>query len=209
MAPRRSLTGTRPGPLRGAILLAGLLVVSAPARAHGTADVGDFYGGLFQPLFHPEFLLGALAMALWSTQQEERGALGTCGGFAAGVTIGSAASVLGVAGEASAWGPRLCMLGVGTLVATRVRLPTAACATLATLGGLAQGHAGTSSELAQLQRPVLWTLGLGLGAGLLGAYANAATRRFRAVWMQVGVRVAGSWIAAIGLLASVMAGRGR
>jgi hypothetical protein len=35
------------------------------------------------------------------------------------------------------------------------------------------------------------------------------TQRFTAFWMQVGVRVAGSWIAAIGLLVSVVATRAR
>jgi len=196
------------GPARAAVLLAALLA-AGPAHAHGNAKLGDFYQGLLQPVFHPEFLLGALAIALWSTQQEGRAAFAACTGFAAGVVIGSAASLLGVAGAASIWGPRLCMLVVGPLVAARVRLPVAACAALAAAAGLAHGHAATAGELAQLARPVLWTLGLGLGAGLLGVYANGATARFPAFWMQVGVRVAGSWIAAIGLLVSAMGARGR
>jgi hydrogenase/urease accessory protein HupE len=189
--------------------LAVSLLLATPAHAHTNASLGDFYQGLLQPFFHPEFLLGALAIALWSTQQPPRARLATCGGFAAGVLIGAAAALLGVAGEGTVWGPRLCMLVVGPMVAASLQLPLSACAGLAVLAGLAQGHAATAGEIAQIVYPVLWTLGLGLGALLLGAYANAATERFRAFWMQVGVRIAGSWIAAIGLLASVMAARGR
>jgi urease accessory protein len=203
------VTRERRGRARAAILLAAALFVASPAHAHGNANLGDFYQGLLQPVFHPEFLFAALAIALWSTQQQGRAAFATCSGFAAGVLIGSAASLFGVVAEGSLWGPRLCMLVVGPLVAVRVRLPLAACTILAATAGLAQGHAATAGELAQLTRPLLWTLGLGLGAGLLGVYANGAMERFPAFWLQVGVRVAGSWIAAIGLLVSAMGMRGR
>jgi urease accessory protein len=202
------MTPRSPRRARATLVLAASLFIATPAHAHGNSNLGDFYQGLFQPFYHPEFLLAALAIALWSTQQAS-GAIATCAGFAAGVGIGCVAALLGLPGEASIWGPRLCMLIVGPMVAARVRLPAAACAALAAAAGLAHGHAATSGELTQIARPALWTSGLALGALLLGAYANAATERFRAFWMQVGVRVAGSWIAAIGLLASVMAARGR
>jgi hydrogenase/urease accessory protein HupE len=186
-----------------------LLCSASPARAHGNANLGDFYSGLFQPFFHAEFLLGALAIALWSTQQKARAAGAICAGFAAGVAAGSVAALLGARPAAAAWGPRAAMLLVGPLVALRVPLPAAAGATLAVAAGFAQGNAATASELMQIVRPVLWMLGLTSGAGLLGAYANAATQRFPAFWLQVGVRIAGSWITAIGLLVTVMATRAR
>lgn len=193
---------------RAAVVIAAALFAATPASAHGNVALGEFYQGLLQPFYHPEFLLGALAIALWSTQQEDRAAFATCAGFAGGVAIGCLVAILGFRGAASLWGPRICMLGVGPLVAARVRLPLAACTLLAGVAGLAQGHAATASELAQIARPALWSLGLTLGAGLLGIYANSATQRFQAFWMQVGVRVAGSWIAAIGLMVTVLAARG-
>jgi hydrogenase/urease accessory protein HupE len=186
-----------------------LLFAATPAHAHGNSNLGDFYAGLFQPFFHFEFLLGALAIALWSTQQSARAPFAICAGFAGGVFAGSAAAQLGLHPDAVAWGPRVAMLIGGPLVAARVSLPLAAGAALAIAAGLAQGNAATSAELPQIARPVLWTLGLGSGAVLLGAYANAMTQRFTAFWMQVGVRVAGSWIAAIGLLVSVVAARAK
>ena len=191
----------------GLVLVASL--AAAPAQAHGNAQLGDFYAGLFQPFFHPEFLLAALAIALWSTQQEPSSAVALCVGFAAAVLAGSAVAELGAAADASAWGPRLCALAVGPLVAARVRVPATLAAVVAIAAGLAHGNAGTAPELAQLTRPVLWAFGLGLGSLLLGAYANAMTARFPAFWMQVAVRVVGSWISSIALLVAVMATRTR
>jgi urease accessory protein len=203
------MTRRERGLARAALAFAAALLYSVPAHAHTNAQLGDFYQGLLQPVFHPEFLLAAVAIALWSTQQEGRTKFATCAAFATAVLIGSAAALLGVRAEASLWGPRLCMLAVGPLVAARVRLPLAACAALGFAAGLAQGHAATAAELSQLARPLAWTLGLGFGAALLGVYANGATGRFRAFWLEVGVRVAGSWIAAIGLMIGAMALRAR
>ena len=66
------MTRARSLALRTAPVLTLSLLVAAPAYAHGSAQIGDFYQGLFQPVFHPEFLLGAVAIALWSTQQQQR-----------------------------------------------------------------------------------------------------------------------------------------
>ena len=40
----------------------------APALAHGSLAVGDFYTGMLHPLLHFETLLPTLALALWSGQ---------------------------------------------------------------------------------------------------------------------------------------------
>jgi hydrogenase/urease accessory protein HupE len=188
-----------------AVVAVALLFAATPAHAHGNANLGDFYAGLFQPFFHFEFLLGALAIVLWSTQQSGRAPFAICAGFAAGVFAGSAAALLGQHPAIAAWGPRAAMLIGGPLVATRLPLPIAIGTGLAIAAGLAHGNAATAAELGQIARPLLWTLGVGSGAALLGAYANAATQRWTAFWMQVGVRIAGSWITAIGLLVTVVA----
>ena len=173
------------------------------AAAHTNANLGDLYQGLLQPLFHPEFLLAGLAVALWSTQQDGRGAFGTCAGFTAGVLAGSALALLGLAGHATARAPVAVMLLVGPLVAAALRVPLAVGVALGSLAGLVQGYAGTAAELPQIAQPLLWTIGLALGVALLGTYANAVVLRLSAFWMRVAVRIAGSWIAAIGLLVGV------
>ena len=188
---------------------AAALLAAGPAHAHGDASLGDFYEGLFQPFFHPEFALAAIALALWSTQQASRSALLLCAGFATALAAGAVAAFLGCHAPVSSWAPRVAALAIGAAVALRAPLPNpVAAGALGVAVGFAQGHAATAAELAQIAKPSLWTAGLALGAVLLGGYANAMTQRFRAFWMQVGVRVAGSWIAAIALLVGVLALRG-
>lgn len=171
---------------------------SPPARklstseAFGTAGAGGVPAGAGSGGISPE---GTRIRTRVPFRRSRTIAFATCAGFAAGVGVGCTAALLGVRSTASLWGPRLCMLGVGPLVDARVRLPAAACAILGALAGLAQGHAATSGELEQITRGFLWTFGLAVGAGLLGAYANTATRRLRAFWVQVGVRMAGSDLA--------------
>jgi hypothetical protein len=52
---------------------------------------------------------------------------------------------------------------------------------------------------------VLYVLGFALGLGLLLFHVENLAVRARAFWMQIGIRVVGSWIAAVGVLISVLA----
>jgi len=182
-----------------------LVLVAAPAEAHGNWSGGDFYAGLLQPIYHPESLLAALALVLWSTQQESSAGLLVCAAFTATIVLGSSLALLGARIPGAEWGTRAAMLAFGPLAAARLRLPGQLGAALAAAAGLASGAAATAPEAAQITRPVLWTLGLGGGAALLGVYAHQAVWRFQAFWMQIAVRIVGSWITAIGLLVSVLA----
>lgn len=191
------------------LALAFLLAATGTAAAHTDANLGDLYQGLLQPLFHPDFLLAALAVALWSTQQAAPSAIGTCAGFTAGVIAGSGLALAGTPMGAPALGPLLVMLAVGPLVAAALRVPTVVGASLGAAAGVVHGNAGTAAELSRIVQPFFWTLGLGLGVALLGTYANALLLRIPAFAMRVAVRVAGSWIAAIGLLVGVATLRAR
>lgn len=182
-----------------------LLVGPETASAHTNANLGDLYQGLLQPLFHPDFLLAALAVALWSSQQEGATAIGTCAGFTGGVLAGSAIALGGTALIEPARTPWLVMLAVGPLVAAALRVPALFGTALGSVAGVLHGNAGTAAELSRIVQPLLWTLGLGLGVALLGTYANALVLRIPAFAMRVAVRVAGSWIAAIGLLVGAAA----
>jgi len=61
-----------------------------------------------------------------------------------------------------------------------------------------------SSQHASIQRPVLYLLGLCSSVGLLCFHLESLVLRFPAFWMQIAVRVLGSWIATIGLLVMVL-----
>lgn len=90
----------------------------------------------------------------------------------------------------------------GALVAAAAALPAAALYTLAAFFGLTHGLAnGTAIDA--FVRPLLFIPGLGL-AGLLvlawGAQIVEYLIARRPPWMQIAVRVAGTWIAAFALL---------
>jgi len=97
------------------------------------------------------------------------------------------------------------MLAFGGLVAARLRPPAAPALGLAALAGLAQGSVGAFGEPAAAARPLLYATGYALGLGLLLFHVENLAVRARAFWLQVGIRVVGSWIAAVGVLISVLA----
>jgi urease accessory protein len=173
--------------------------------AHGSMAMGELYAGLLQPVLHFESLLPILALALWAAQQGVPLLWQLPVAFAAAALAASGAALLGLAVPGAAHVQSAAMLGFGALVAARLRLPAALALALATLAGLAQGSAGTFGEPAAAARPGLYVLGFALGLGLLLFHVENLAVRARAFWMQVGIRVVGSWIAAVGVLISVLA----
>jgi hydrogenase/urease accessory protein HupE len=96
------------------------------------------------------------------------------------------------------------MLVLGLLVAARLRLPPVVALALGLGVGLAHGYVATFSERETIARPILYMLGMCSGVGLLCFHLESLVLRFSAFWMQIAVRVLGSWIAAIGLLVAVL-----
>ena len=88
---------------------------------------------------------------------------------------------------------------LGGLVAADARLPLAATTVLAALLGLAHGYLN-GSALAQPGLGAIGLLGIVVAVFTLVALAASFVVPLRAAWARVAVRVAGSWIAAIGLL---------
>jgi urease accessory protein len=124
--------------------------------------------------------------------------------FAAAALAAGCAALAGAAVPGAAALQTGAMLGFGALVAARVRLPAPLALVLAGVAGLAQGSVGVFGEPAAAARPVLYLLGFGLGLGLLLFHVENLAVRARAFWMQVGIRVVGSWIAAVGVLIGVL-----
>jgi hydrogenase/urease accessory protein HupE len=97
------------------------------------------------------------------------------------------------------------MLGFGILLAAKLRLPAPLALALAALAGLAQGHVAVFGEPGAASRPGLYVTGFAIGLGLLLFHVENLAVRARAFWMQIGMRVVGSWIAAVGVLVGVLA----
>jgi hydrogenase/urease accessory protein HupE len=172
----------------------------APALAHGSLAVGDFYSGMLHPLLHFETLLPTLALALWSGQlggpQSWRLPLAFLGAALVGTVAGILAFDLYL-GPASL---RFSMLVLGLLVAARGKLPASLAMTMVLLFGLFEGQTNTYDPETKIERPLLFIAGVGSSIGLILFHVVTRVVRYRAFWVQTAVRVVGSWIAATGLL---------
>ena len=184
------------------LLLVSLVIftLSASAEAHlNSTGMGPIYDGLMHFLMTPEDLVAALALALLAGM---RGAaygrraaftlplawlLGSLFGLSATATTGSA--VL-----SSFW-----FLVLGGLVIADAKLSLSVMTALAALLGLVHGYLN-GTGMGQSGFAVVALLGLISGVFVLIVLAAAFVIQLRAQWARIAVRVAGSWIAASGLL---------
>jgi urease accessory protein len=194
--------------MKRAGLAAALVLLLCPgvALAHGTLQMGEFYTGLSQPIFHPETLLVVLALLLWGVQRGEPLLYRVPLAFAGAVVAGSILAELGIDLPQTAWVGRAGAFALGLLAAARRGLPgpAAVAVGLALVLGLAVGHAATWPERDALGRPWLFALGLGAAVLIAWGYAASFALRFRQLWAEVALRIAGSWIATVTLLVSAL-----
>jgi urease accessory protein len=172
----------------------------APALAHGSLAVGDFYSGMLHPLLHLETLLPTLALALWSGQLGSPHSWRLPVAFLGAVLVGTLAGILELDLYLGTHSLRLSMLVLGLLVAARGKLPMPLAIAMALFLGLFEGQTHTYDPEAEIERPVLFIAGVGSSIGLILFHVVTRVVRYRAFWVQTGVRVSGSWIAATGLL---------
>lgn len=172
----------------------------APAEAHLNATgMGPAYDGLLHFLTSPEDLVPALALALLA------GLRGAAYGRRAMFTLPAAwllGSLLGSSAAAASTG----MLGasfwfllLGGLVVADAKLSLRAMTALAALLGLVHGYLnGTGMGLSLFA--LVAALGVAAAVFAVVVLVAALVVQLRAQWARVAVRVAGSWIAASGLL---------
>lgn len=181
----------------------GLALGADAAHAHAaSAQAGAFYAGLLHPLTAPEHLLPMLALGLLAGQQGVQRGQGVLLAFAAALALGAG---LTLTGPAPGW-ISLFNLGslvlLGGLVAAAWRLPTVLPQALALLFGASHGYAN-GAALPPNTSAAIFVLGLVVAALLATGYGLVAADyllRLKPSWPRVAVRVAGSWIAAVGIL---------
>jgi urease accessory protein len=194
-------TSALPAPL---LVLAATWLHPAPALAHGSLAVGEFYAGMLHPLLHFESLLPILALALWSGQLGDARAWHLPVTFSAAALVGAVAGILDVEPPVGRSLLLLAMLVLGLLVAVRGRLPAWLAMTIVLLFGIGQGQANTYDPEQEIERPLLFLAGFSSSIGLIFFHVVTRVFRYRAFWVQTAVRVLGSWIAATGLLVLVL-----
>ena len=187
------------GPGAGALALLAPLCIPGRAEAHlVTTGLGPVYDGIGHLLLTPEDLVPILALALYAGLRGARAGrlalfvlpVAWLGGGLAGLSLGRATS---------APVPAVSFILLGILVAADAKLPDAAVAALAAGLGLVHGFLN-GPALAGTGPGALGLLGISSVAFVLVALAAALVVSLRAPAARIAVRVAGSWIAAIGLL---------
>jgi len=179
---------------------AALVLLPAPAHAHlVTTGLGPFYDGVSHFFVSPDDLVPVLAMALLAGLNGPRAGryalfvlplAWLLGGLLGGRWPGaSGASIV----------TSLSFLVLGGLVALDRRLPLAIVIALASVLGLRHGF-GNGAALAQSPGGALGLVGIAAAIFVVFALVSAFVVWLRAPWTRIAVRVAGSWIAAMGLL---------
>jgi urease accessory protein len=180
-----------------------MMLAAGGAQAHsGGRGSGDFYAGTLNALGALEHVLGFITLGLLAGQQGPK-AQAMLPAFLLALLAGAVAAL---------WLPPVPYLGLanvfsavvmGALVAAAWPLPRALLAGLAVAFGLGHGLGSVVAMPADV-RAYLYIPGVGL-AGLMvtacGLIAADWLLHRRAGWLHIALRVAGSWIAAIGILA--------
>jgi len=175
------------------------VLLPLPAAAHmPSSGLGPVYDGIFHLLLSPEDLIPLIALALLCGQRGApfaRRALWVVplAWFAGGLTGMFAPSTHGAALSAVSF------LLLGGLVALNAQVPLALLTTLAALFGLFHGYLN-GTGLNRFADGAYVLLGLAAAVCVIVAVFASLVIPLRRPLARIAVRVAGSWIAASGLL---------
>jgi hydrogenase/urease accessory protein HupE len=190
------------GPARALLAVAfGLALASmaSPAEAHLiTTGLGPVYDGISHFALTAEDLVPVLALALFS------GLRGKEHGRRVLIVLPAAWLLGGIVGLVARWPVNASLAWVslalvGGLVATDLKLSLALTTALAVMLGLFHGFQN-GATMAQDGPGVLGVIGTAASVFVAITLAAAFVVTLRAGWSRIAVRVAGSWIAASGLL---------
>ena len=181
------------------LLLAGLTVSAAPAHAHlMNSGFGPFYDGLQHPLMSPEDLLPVAALTLLAGLNGARHGRWLLATLPAAWMVGMIAGWALAVPVIPSWIDAAATALAGAAVAANLRLPLAAAmgfgAAVGTLHGLANG-----AELIASAGSVVAIAGTACCLAAIVSLLAGQVTFLRAQWARLGVRIAGSWIAAVGL----------
>lgn len=182
-----------------ALVAAAALAGASPARSHlVTTGLGPFYDGLGHLALTPEDFISVLAAALLV------GLRGKAHGRAALLVLPASWLAGGALGLALRPGAEpvvgvLSLLVLGILVAADLTWPTTVTVGLGAAIGLVHGYLN-GGALAAVAGGGLGLVGIATSVFVVVALVAAFVTRLEAPWARIAVRVAGSWIAAVGLL---------
>jgi len=181
-------------------IVAGIGVLCCPSTSAAhlvTTGMGPVYDGIGHLLLTPEDLVPVLALAIYA------GLRGPVAGRRTMFLMPIAWFVCGLIGSAmntaaSVSIPAVSFLILGGLVAADLSLPSAVVTGLAVVLGLVHGF--LNGVALREGAGILGLIGIMTMLFVLVTLASALVVSLKRPWTRIAVRVAGSWIAAIGLL---------
>jgi hydrogenase/urease accessory protein HupE len=182
--------------------LAAALVVLLPTASHAhlvNTGLGPFYDGVSHFALTPEDLLAALALALLAGQRGAQAGRWALFSLPAAWLAGGLTGLVFPAATAASVLCTLSFLALGALVAAEARLRPAWIASLAIAVGALHGYLN-GSAMSQARLGSLAVFGIVVTLFVTVALAAAMVVAVRRPAARIAIRVAGSWIAAIGLL---------
>lgn len=177
-----------------------LLATASDAHAHLVdSGLGPFYDGLAHPVVSVEDLLPVVAVALAAglrgPSTGRRVLLALPLAWAVGLALGGTGAV----GAAPPAALAATTVVAGALAAADRRWPIALFLAVATVVGAVHG-VGNGGELSALAGGAAAMVGVVGTVSVLTSLVAGQAAAARAPWARIVARVAGSWIAAVGLL---------
>jgi urease accessory protein len=188
--------------LHRALMMVLLAAVSAlPAQAHdAVAGVGGFYGGLLHPLLVPAHLLALVAIGLLLGQETSRRRAGLLALFAASLAAGIVVIVLAFAVNDTDYALLAVAAAAGVAVAVARPVPVLVTGPLVAIAGAAIELDSVPQEISMLAT-FLALVGTAVAAFVVTTLLADLTARINHGWLRIGVRIVGSWVAAVAILA--------
>ena len=182
-----------------------ILLRPAPAYAHlVTTGLGPLYDGLAHFALTPEDFVPALALSLLaglrgpSHSRRVLFVLPTMWLLAAvlGFMTPNAANALP---KSMALATSISFVLLGALLAADAKMPRPVMAAIAALLGVLHGYLN-GATMSQAALGATAVIGIATAVFTLVALASSTVVPLRAAWARIAIRIAGSWIAATGLL---------
>ena len=185
---------------RRVLAVAALFLLPATAQAHlVNTGLGPFYDGVSHFGLTPEDLLPALALALLAGQRGSKAGRATLFALPAAWLLGGLAGLAFPTISTATALTTVSFVLLGGLVAAEAPLRPGWVVGLAVVLGLLHGtlNGGAMSEA---RLGALGIAGIVATLFVVTALATAMVVAIRVPWGRIAVQVAGSWIAAVGLL---------
>jgi urease accessory protein len=189
-----------PGSVTG-VAAFGIFAAPTATWAHSPIEgIGTFYGHMLHPVTVPAHALLLIGITLMLGQQPRLEALLGLVSFGLAFAFGLTLSGLGYIAEVR---EQLLLGGAllaGGLVCLNRPLPTGAVSAGAIVAGLALG-VDSSPDIAGYNQLLLAYSGLLVGLFAIAVIVTGSTVGLATAWQRIGIRVAGSWIMAVSVLA--------